>query len=179
MVTREKVSLEDFKQYISRSENADQLFELINGEIVKVMPGRTSNSQIHSILAAEVRPFCKARGIPCYTTNADGAFDVQGSVLAPDFAYKRTPMSDEYPDPVAPIWAVEIISPTDKVAEIRKKREIYRAARILLWEIYPDEQSVDVYAADQSMHTYRLDDTLDLSELIPDFRLAVRELFEE
>ena len=179
MVAREKVTLETFKQFVEQPENADRLFELVNGEIVEVMPGRTSNSQIHSILAAEVRPFCKAHGIPCYTTNADGAFNVLGQVYAPDFAYKQTPMSNEYPDPIAPLWAVKIISPTDKVGEIRKKREGYRAAQILYWEVYPDEQSVDVYTPGQPMKTYGIDDTLGVGDLLPNFKLALRDLFEQ
>jgi Uma2 family endonuclease len=178
MVAREKVTLEDFKRFVNEPENSDRLFELIHGEIIEIMPGRTSNSLIHSILTGEVRPFCKSRGIICYTTNADGAYDVDGSVVAPDFAYKRTPMSSEYPDPVAPLWAVEIISPTDKVGDIRRKREIYRAARILLWEIYPDEQTIDVYAPGQPVQTYRIADTIDVSEIIPGFTLAVCALFD-
>ncbi len=44
-------------------------------------------------------------------SGADGAYDVLGHVLVPDFAYKPTHMSDDYPDPVAPLWAVEVISP--------------------------------------------------------------------
>jgi len=177
MVAREKVTLEYFKQFVEQPENAGRLFELVNGEIVEVLSKQTSYSQIHSIIVAEVRPFCKAQKLPCYTASADGAFDILGQVYAPDFAYKRTPMSDEYPDPAAPLWAVEIISPTDKVGEIRKKREGYRAARILLWEIYPDEKSVDVYAPDQPVQTYGIEDTLEV-DLLPGFKLAVRELFE-
>lgn len=179
MVTREKVSLEYFKQFVEQPENTDRLFELINGESVEVMPGRSSNSQIHDIIVAEVRPFCKAHGLPCYTASADGAFDVQGQVYAPNFAYKRTPMSSDYPDPVAPLWAVEIISPTDKIGEIRKKRDGYRSAQILLWEIYPDEQSVDVYLPGKPVQTYGIEDTLDVGDLLPDFTLAVRMLFEQ
>jgi Uma2 family endonuclease len=103
MVTQEKITLEYFKKFVEQSENTDRLFELINGEIVEVMPGRAANSQIHDIIVASVRPFCKTHGLPCYTASADGTFNVLGQVYAPDFAYKRTPMSNEYPDPVAPL----------------------------------------------------------------------------
>lgn len=179
MVTQAKISLDYFKQFVLQPENTDRLFELVNGEIVEVMPGRSANSQIHDIIVAEVRPFCKAHGLPCYTASADGAFDVQGQVFAPNFAYKRTPMSNDYPDPVAPLWAVEIISPTDKIGEIRKKRDGYRNARILLWEIYPDEHSVDVYIPGQPVQTFGMNDTLDVGDLLPNFTLAVRTLFDE
>lgn len=177
MVTREKVTLEDFKRFVDEPENADRLFELLNGEIVEVMPGRTANSQIHDIIVTEVRSYCKEHGIVCFTSSADGAYAVGGSVLAPDFAYKRTPMSSEYPDPVAPLWAVEIISPTDKVGEIRKKREIYRGANVLLWEIYPDEQGIDVYAPGQPVQTYGIATSIDVGAIIPGLILAVRTLF--
>jgi Uma2 family endonuclease len=172
------MTLEGFKQFVSQDENADRLFELMNGQLVEVKPGRTSNSQIHDVIVAAVRPFCKSNGIPCYTSSADGAYQVGGNVVAPDFAYKRTPMSDDYPDPAAPLWVVEIISPTDTAEIIRRKREIYRAARILLWEIYPQDQSVDVYAPDEPMHTYGIDDTLKLGDVLPNFILPVIELFE-
>jgi len=177
VVQKQLYTIEDFKQFVSEPENTDRLFELINGEISEVMPGRTSNSQIPMIIAAEVRPFCKAHGVPCFTSGADGAYDVQGNVVAPDFAYKHTPMSDDYPDPVAPEWAVEIISPTDEVGKIRRKRAIYLAARILLWEIYPEDRSVEVYAPNQPVRTYGVDDTLDGGDVLPEFTLAVKDIF--
>lgn len=178
MAATEKVTLEDFKQFVNQDENADRLFELINGEIVEVMPGRTSNSQIHDVIVAAVRPFCKTHGIPCYTSSADGAYNVLGHVFAPDFAYKRTPMSDDYPDPIAPLWVVEIISPTDKAENIRHKRQVYQQAGVLVWEIYPQDQSVDVYAPGQPMRTYGIEDILDGGSVLPEFTLPVRELFE-
>lgn len=178
MAAREKVTLEDFKQFVNQDENADRLFELINGEIVEVMPGRTRNSEIGHKLAIAVYLFCVARGIPCHTSGGDGVYNVQGHVLAPDFAYKRTPMSDEYPDPVAPEWAVEVISPTDKANKIREKREIYQHAGILYWEMYPDLKRIDVYAPGQPMRTYGIEDTLDGGSVLPEFTFPVRELFE-
>ncbi len=56
-------------------------------------------------------------------------------------------MSDEYPDPEPPLWAVKIISPTDKAVNIRTKREIYIEAGILYWEMYPDLKRVDARPA--------------------------------
>src|SRR5690242_12614750 len=100
---REKVTLEEFKAFVDEPENSDRLFELIYGEIIEVMPGRTSNSQIHDRIVFSVRLFCKTHNLPCYTSSADGTYDVQDNAVAPDFAYKQTPMSDDYPDPIAPL----------------------------------------------------------------------------
>jgi Uma2 family endonuclease len=180
MITQEKIyTLQDFEQLVAQDENADRLFELINGEIIEVSPGRTSNSELGHDIVFAVRLFCRERDIPCHTSGGDGAYNIQGNVVAPDFAYKRTPMSDNYPDPVAPEWVVEIISPTDKADEIRNKREIYRKAGILLWEMYPRSRSIDVYAPGKPLRVLTIDDVLDGGDVLPDFRLAVRDLFKE
>jgi len=171
------VTLEDFSRFVGQPENAGRLFELINGEISEVSPGRTSISQYGHILAFEVRLFCRDQGLPCHTSGGDGAYAIQGNVVAPDFAYKRTPMSDVYPDPEPPEWAVEIISPTDTAAEIRDKREIYRRAGILLWEMYPSSRSIDVYVPGQPVRVYSGDDILDGGDLLPGFRVSVKKLF--
>lgn len=172
-------TIEEFKEYVSRPENADQLFEFIDGEVIAVSPGRTRNSWISNLIVVAVYPFCREHGLPCYTTTGDGAYDIQGHTVAPNFAYKRTPMSDDYPDPVAPEWAVEVISPTDKAPDIRAKRQIYLKAGILLWEMYPQSKSIDVYAPGQPLRTFNIDDTLDGGKVLPGFKLPVRELFSE
>jgi hypothetical protein len=48
-----------------------------------------------------------------------------------------------------------------------------------LWEIYPEEQIVDVYAPGQPVQTYGVKQTLDVGDLLPGFSLAVRDLFEQ
>lgn len=179
MVVREQVTLEDFKQFVNQDENADRLFELINGRIIEVSPGRTRNSEYGHVLAAAVRLFCRARNLPCHTSGEAGAYNVGGHVCAPDFAYKDTSMSREYPDPVPPKWVVEVISPTDKAKEMREKREIYQRAGILLWELYGELERIDVYPPDKPMQTFSMEDTLDGGDVLPGFKISARELLED
>ena len=178
MVTREIVTLESFKAFVELPENYDRLFELINGEIVEKMPGTTSNSGISAVLIGEVRPFCKQNGLPYFITGEAGSYNVLGHVFAPDFAYKQTPLTKEYPDPIPPHWVAEVISPNDKPRYIRAKRQIYLQAGILYWEIYPEDQNVDVYVPGQPVQTYGIDAVLDVGDLLPGFTLTVRALFE-
>ena len=170
-------TFEDFQQFAALPENEDRLFEFINGEIIEVLPEPTWYSELGHKLTFPVYLLCKSRNIPCYTSGEQGTYRIQGHVVVPDFAYKHTPLSKDYPDPVAPEWAVEIISPTDKAGKIRAKREIYQAASILYWEIYPDLERIDVYAPGQPAHSFGIDDVLDGSEVLPGFTLAVHELF--
>jgi Uma2 family endonuclease len=177
-VSRDKLhTISEFQEYISQPENTDRLFELINGEIVEVSPGRTNNSALEHILSYTIRLFCEKNDIPCYISGGDGAFEVNGHVVAPDFAYKRTPMSDEYPDPIAPEWAIEIISPTDQAPKIRDKRNIYIEAEILYGELYPESLSMDVYTPGQPKRTIDINGILDGGDALPGFSIPLKEIF--
>ena len=173
------VTLEEFVEYVSLPENEERRFELIDGEIVEMAPGRTKNSSYGDILVFRVHLFCYERSMPCYTTSGDGDYEIQGHIVAPDFSFKPTPMSDVYPDPEPPLWAVEIISPTEKGINIRNKRKIYLEAGILYWEIYPEKQSIDVYEPGKPVHTVDINGTLDGGDVLPGFTLAVRDIFAE
>ncbi|MBZ0275545.1 MAG: Uma2 family endonuclease [Anaerolineae bacterium] len=175
MVARAAITPDEFEVFVA--EHPGRMFELISGEIIEASPGRTSNSAIEHTLAILVRLFCRDHQLPCYTSGGDGAYNIQGNVIAPDFAYKRTPMNDIFPDPEPPLWAVEIISPTDKAPDIREKRHIYLQADILYWEMYPQSYSIDVYAPGKPVQRLGIDDTLDGGDVLPDLKIAVKDIF--
>jgi Uma2 family endonuclease len=170
-------TFDDFLAFIALPENEDRLFEFIDGEIIEVSPGRTRNSGFGHLFAVKVHNFSEQHNLPCFTSGGDGAYSVQGHTVAPDFAYKRTPLSDEYPDPVPPLWVIEVISPTDRGVDIRKKRRVYREAGILLWEMYPLTESIDVYTPGKPQQEFGVDDVLDVGDILPGFTLALRDIF--
>jgi Uma2 family endonuclease len=172
-------TIEDFEAFIAQPENADRLFEFIDGEIIEVSPGRTYHSGFPHIISFEVRLFCRDHQLPCYIGGTDGTYRIGNNTVAPDFSYKQTPLSRDYPDPVAPLWAVEVISPTDKPGEIAKKRRVYVNAGILLWELYEQSESIHVYAPGKPMSLFGINDVLDGGNVLPGFTLAVKALFDE
>jgi Uma2 family endonuclease len=179
-VSAEEVkTLEDFENFIAQPENAGRLFELINGEMIEVSPGRTRISEYRDIVSFAVRLFCREQQIPCHTSGEAGAYRIGSNIVVPDFAFKRAPMSRDYPDPVPPLWAVEVISPTDKPRDIADKRKIYIAAGILLWELYDQSESVHVHEPGKSMKLFGINDVLDGGNVLPGFTLAVKVLFDE
>jgi Uma2 family endonuclease len=175
---KQRVTFDEFMEFVNRPENEDRWFELINGEIVEKMGGGASISAVTINLGGEVRSFCRQHKFPHFLSGEAGSYQIQGQTFMPDFAYQATPFTSAYPEPEPPLWAVEVISPTDKPRDIRNKREVYLRAGLLYWEVYPEDQAVDVYRPGQLMQTYHLDDVIDLSDLIPGFTLAVRDLFE-
>lgn len=174
-----QMRVDEFREYAERPENSNRILQLINGKIVEKPLGTTRNSEYGLIIAFAVRLYCRTHNLPCHTSGADGTYLIDGHVVVPDFAYKTTQMSDDYPDPTPPLWVVEIISPTDKAPDIRDKRQIYIQAGILYWEVYPQSQSIDVYAPGQPARTVGIDGVLDGGAVLPDFKLSVSELFAE
>jgi len=170
------MTLDEFIAFALLPENSERNFEFVDGEIIEKIPGSTRNSGISMDIGFEAGIFCRENNIPCYISGAYGAYRINNSVITPSLAYKPTPMTTEYPDPIAPIWAVEVISPNDKVRDIRKKRQRYLEASILLWEVYPDERLIDVYAQGQPPTTYGINDTITVS-VIEGFQIEVAKLF--
>lgn len=125
MDAREKVTLEEFQQFVSRDENSDRLFELINGEIVEKLPTTTYNSPLGHLIAFAIYLSCRKQIIPCHISGSDGAYLIGEHIIAPDFAYKQTGMSREYGDPVPPLFVAEVVSAAETVWYIRNKRKIY------------------------------------------------------
>jgi Uma2 family endonuclease len=175
------MTVDDFDRFVALPENADRNFELIAGEIVEKMVSSQRSSLIGAYLAHVIAGHVYERDLG-WVTGADGGYRVMGGKFIPVAAFisktrQAVPSSEAY-NPLIPDLAVEVISPTDKATDIRKKREAYIQAGVLLWEVYPDLPSIDVYTPGQPLRTLTLDDTLTGGDVLPDFKLSVRELFE-
>jgi len=181
MVIQQKpLTVEDFDRSIALTENMDRDFEFIAGGIVEKMVSSPRSSTIGGYLVTVLTVHVRERDLG-RVSGADGGYVVMGEKVIPDAAFiskMRQPLqpTDAY-NPLAPDLAVEIISPIDRATDIRKKREAYRQAGVLLWEVYPDLLSIDVYAPGKPVHTLTVEDTLNGGDVLPDFSLAVREIF--
>ncbi len=80
--------------------------------------------------------------------------------------------------PVAPDLAVEIVSPSNGAADVRRKiRDYFRAGVARVWVIYPETEEVEDYDGPASVRILRGSDSLDLGSLIPGARLDLANLF--
>ena len=117
---------------------------------------------------------------------ADGMLRlVPGLVRVPDvsfFARGRLTRSQHGATPIAPLvgdLVVEVVSKSNTKAEIaRKLSEYFAAGSRLAWVVEPKPQTVRVHTAPDEFVVLGLDDWLDGGNVLPGFRLAVRDLFE-
>jgi Uma2 family endonuclease len=106
------------------------------------------------------------------------------TVRAPDAAFVSKDRFEAVGDtekfwPGAPDLVVEVVSPGDTFHEVQEKAlEWVAAGCIAVPVLDADERTATVYrAGGQAQHVYGESETVDLSDAVPGFRVAVGELF--
>lgn len=78
----------------------------------------------------------------------------------------------------APDLAVEVLSPSNRWSEVRRKIEQYFASGArLVWIVDPEAREVTVHPSADRSRTIGPDGVLDGGDVLPGFRLPVTELF--
>ncbi len=91
-------------------------------------------------------------------------------------ARQPEPSHDTY-NPNPPDLAVEVLSPTDDLNVMRFKVAGYLAAGTTVWIVDADKKQVEIYVPGQPPARKSADETLEGGDLLPGFRLAVKEIF--
>ena len=61
--------------------------------------------------------------------------------------------------------------------DIHKKiRELLKAVTRLIWIVYPETQTVDIHTKSGAI-TLEIDDILDGEDVLPNFKLPIRDIF--
>jgi Uma2 family endonuclease len=81
---------------------------------------------------------------------------------------------------IAPDLAAEVPSPNDSYSEVEEKVGEYRRAGVrLIWVIHPPTRTVRVHRLDGTVSDLTDADELSGEDVIPGFRCAVRDLFDD
>ncbi len=105
------------------------------------------------------------------------------TLLLPDVAFvraKRIHTIDDlgYPFEGTPDLAIEVRSPSDRIADLDRKMHRYLAAGTLLgWAVDPLLRIITVYRPGEEPLVLRGTDTLTAGDLIPDFSVPVADVF--
>ena len=183
MVAQPKAyTVEAFDDFVNLPENADKLFEFIGGEIVEV-PSNPYSSAIAATILFFFKLFLRENNIAGHITGADGGYIVGQERYAPDVAFISKKRQPELPyhgyNPNPPDLAVEVVSPTDSLRKLMEKVGNYLAVGTVVWVVYPETKEIAVYAPGQPVRIFGIDDTVDGGDVLPGFRLAVKEIFPQ
>lgn len=163
------------------------LYEVIDGRIVEKAMG-AYECWFASVLFATLDSFVRAN--PLGRVLQEMIFNFRPQInreRRPDVAFvsyerwardRRIPRTRSWA--VIPDLAVEVVSPTNKVDEVADKLEEYFHVGVRqVWVVYPVHAKVYVYTSTTSVRILARGDELDGGPVLPGFRLAVSDLFDE
>jgi Uma2 family endonuclease len=158
--------------------------ELLRGELIEMPGPKFQHWYIVGRLLHFVWEFVNLHRLGAVGSN--GAFVLQrdpDTALIPDVAFVRAdrmPPDDSDWDVYlgAPDCAFEVVSPSDPAVAVHDKTIAYLDAGVrAVVNVWPRSQSVSVHRSGSDSRELGIDDTLDLDDVIPGFRLAVADIF--
>ena len=156
-------------------------WEMEDGRLTEV-PTQFGHDEIGFNIILLIGPYTRGHGIG--TTGQDGFRMANGNVRAPDVSFTRT---ERIPGgrpgsgfgSVAPDLCVEIISPSERSADIAGKlQDYFDSGASLVWHVFPETHSVIVWTSPTEARTLNADDVLDAGGILPGFSCRVADLFE-
>ncbi|MFN4032291.1 MAG: Uma2 family endonuclease [Fimbriimonadales bacterium] len=156
-------------------------YELVNGRLY-IVPTGGRHGEITSGVIARLH-HAKPPQMVVYS-EAVGFRMVGGNIRSPDASVmtrERLPHGESPVDFIdgAPDLAVEIVSPSENLKDLHQKvLEYFESGAREVWLLFPDRQQVYRYKALLEVEVLHADDTLTGGELLPNFQVRVRELFE-
>lgn len=180
MTLQQKMTTADFDRFLARMGETDRRWELIGGEIMEKMP-----TQLHAYIIAMLAHFI----IRYLGEHPIGYALIEARYRAPDDAendlipdlsfvrHGRGPLVSSGAAPYMPDLAVEAQSEGQSDKFMADKAGLYlsRGSR-MVWLIYPTRRIVEVLTAGER-HLLTVEDMLDGGDVLPSFRIPVRDLF--
>jgi Uma2 family endonuclease len=165
-------------------DRENRICELIDGTLVEKVMG-FQESAIAAELITELKLYLRRHNLGV-VTGPDGTLKLTtGLIRIPDVTFVRWENipGGRFPDQPIPRLtidlAVEVISPGNTRAEMQRKlREYFAAGTRLVWLIDPKDRTARIYTTPRRGTKLTQDDALDGGDVLPGFRLPLRDLFD-
>ena len=160
--------------------------ELIQGVLHETMPTGEEHGAIAANMSYVLLGYIRPRRLGRILTSDVGVRIERDpdTVREPDLAFvsaEKRPLdvrNTGYLE-VVPELVVEIVSPNDSTGSIFDKAQMWlRFGVALVWVVYPETRTVEVYRMDESRVTLGEDDTLDGGTILPGFTCPVKDIFD-
>ena len=157
--------------------------ELVRGRVVREPPAGFEHGHLAVVIAYRLKAFVSREDLGLVVGAETGfvLFDDPPTVRAPDAAFvarERLPEDRAGFARLAPDLAVEVVSPSNTVAEVHDKVcDFLDAGTRLVWIVEPRRRTVMVYRSRDDIRLLTEDDELDGGDVLPGFSVRVGELF--
>ncbi len=163
-------------------------YELNDGELIIMPPPNFDHAKLSAEMLIVLGGFVKSRDLG-RVLGSDGGFLLhkdaasgRETVRVPDVSFiSKARQSTQSGDKIytgAPDLAVEVISPSETHKSIGDKLKNYFDYGVkVVWLIYPQAKTIDVYRSMDEVTTIESDSALDGGDLLPGFSLKLSDLF--
>lgn len=160
-------------------------YELVRGERRRMPPAGFEHGDSIMNLAAPLKIHVAENNLGKVLAAETGfqLTDAPDSVRAPDISFVRRERIEERGTVKgywkgAPDLAIEVVSPRDKLYEVDEKVDDFLAAGAqVVCIVYPKRRTVTVHRPNREPQILTLNETLDLSDVVPGFTIAVSKIF--
>jgi Uma2 family endonuclease len=181
--TKVRLTAED----LWRLGSGDVRRELVDGEIIEMPPTGAEHGEYTMRLGHRLTDHVERHG-GGKVVGGDAGFvlDLPADperVRAPDVAFIAAARIPNGRLPTgffagSPDLAIEVLSPSDNPVDVQRKiRDYLEAGAHLVWIVAPQVRTVTVYRPDGSARLLREPEALDGEDVLPGFRLPLRDLF--
>ncbi len=170
-------------QDLANTPNDEYSYELLKGVLFRMPSPKEHHGAICVLISTELAIYCKAHGMRGQVVDNAG-YDFSSptlgaTVLGPDVAVSASPAKSYGPySKTPPLLAVEVASPSDSHLYLTDKAQLYLTAGVsLVWVVWPDTQTVDVWTAPTTFVTLTPQDTLNGGTVLPGLAILVADIF--
>jgi Uma2 family endonuclease len=180
-IEKKLYTVDEYEAFISRPENRERRFELIDGDIVEMTP-----TQEHGLVTGNIYGFIWThnRVHKLGYVMVEARYRLPGdqhNAYIPDVSFivgTEEPIIKQGAIPRMPDIAIEVKPPDDSTIELREKAAYYLSndSKMVLL-VYPSKRIVEVYRKGADVEILLESDTIDGGDLLPGFTLLVRDIF--
>ena len=158
-------------------------WELVDGEMIELSPTAGESGWISAVIVGLLTMHVHQSRLGWVFSNETGfiLFDDRQTVRAPDAAVVLRTRLAKPPRSfvaMAPDLAVEVLSPSDRMADAMSKVAMYLQAGVrLVWLVDPPSLTVTVFRLDEPPTKLGIGDTLDGGDVLPGFSVPIAEIF--
>lgn len=179
-ISEKLYTIEDYEAFAEA--HPEQLLELLNGRIVDKVTSEKHGKIVINI-GSELRIWQKKNKINGHysTESSHRVSEDEHNERRPDVSFRYTDddVSQKSAVYTMPDFAVEVKSLGNTYIGLREKAEFYiKHETRLVWLVYPARQIVEVYFADGSSELFTMEHTLSGGDVLPEFEMPVKEIFE-
>ncbi len=181
-----KLNLTDEQFWQLCQENDDLRFEATaTGKLIIMAPTGSLTSERNAELNFQLKAWSRQNNLGKVFDSSGGFQLPNGAKRSPDTSWVKierwnalTPEEQDKFAPLCPDFVVELMSPSDTLAEIREKMAEYMANGAQLgWLINRKQRQVEVYRPDQEVEILDNPDTVSGEDILPGFVLDLSTIW--